>query len=87
MTYYTVFLSQNGEAKPSILAQTPYTNCQELWWRGDVGLFYSHSTIALCSRWVDQELLSIPKYSRVKCEAICLTAEAWMRLGCAAGQW
>jgi len=27
------------------------------------------------------ELLGVPKYSRVKCEAICMTAKAWLKLG------
>ena len=32
------------------------------------------------------EILCIPKYSRVKCEAICLTVKARLKLGHAAGQ-
>ena len=38
-----------------------------------------------CSRQVDHKLLCIPKYSRVKCEAICPTAKAWMKVGHATG--
>ena len=45
------------------------------------GSFCSHRTWTPCSQWVHHELLYIPKYSRVKCEAICLTAKAWLKLG------
>ena len=40
----------------------------------------SHRTWAPCSHWVHHELLWIPKYSRVKYEAICPTAKAWLKL-------
>ena len=68
--------------KNSISAQTPHTNCQARWWRADdLGLFCSHRTWTSCSHSVHHELLCIPKYSRVKCEAICPTAKAWLKLG------
>ena len=47
----------------------------------DVGLFCSHWTWTPCSHWVQHELLWIPKYSRVRCESICLTDKAWLKLG------
>lgn len=69
---------QFQKTKHSTLAQTPQTNCQTWWWRGDdVGL----------SHWVEHDLLSIWKHSRVKCETICLTAKVLPRLGHATVQW
>ncbi len=52
-----------------------------------LGLFCSHRTWGPHSHWVDCELLCIPKYSRVKFEAIHLTAKAWPKLGDSTGQW
>lgn len=42
-------------------------NCQHR--DDDLSLFCSHMTCAPCSHWVERELLCIPKYSRVKCQA------------------
>ena len=51
--------------------------------------------LLLCSRFaatqdmatgVDHELLSIQKYCRVKCEAICLTSKAYLEMGHETGQ-
>ncbi len=50
-----------------------------------VGLFCSHRTWGPHSHWAYCELL--PKYDRVKLEAIHLTAKAWPKFGDATGQW
>ena len=74
--------------KHSISAKTPYTNCDAWWFRGDdLGLFCSQRTWVSHSHWVNHKFLSILKYSRVKYETICLTAEAWPKLGHTTGQW
>ncbi len=52
-----------------------------------LGFFCSHRTWVPHSHWVDHEPLCIPKYSRLKCEAIRMTAIAWPKLGHATGQW
>ena len=63
------------KTKRSIWAQTPNTNCQARWEKGDdLGLFCSHRTWTPCSHWVIHELLWIPKY--YKCETICVTTKA-----------
>ncbi len=51
-----------------------------------LGLFCSHTTWAPHSHRVEHELLCIPKYSRVKCEAIHPTAKVGPTLGDATGQ-
>lgn len=53
-------------------AQTPQTNCHH----GGGGMMIW----APCGHWVEHELLCISKCSRFKCEAICLTVKAWMKL-------
>lgn len=57
------------------------------WWGDDIGLFSSHRTWTPCSHWVSHELLCIPKYSRVKYEAITLTAQAWPKMAHVTAQW
>jgi len=57
----------NAHTKYNISAQTPHTYC-------------SHRTRTPCNYWVHRELLRIPKYSRVRCEAICATAKVWRKL-------
>ena len=58
------------------------------WWKvKDWGLFCRHRSWTPCHHWSDRELLCIPKYSRVKCEATGLTTNAWLKLGHATGQW
>lgn len=42
---------------------------------------------APCSHWVDHEHLSVPDYSRGKCESICVTAKAWLKRAHVTGQW
>ena len=76
----------NAQTKHSISAQTPHTNCQARWWR---------LMIWACSAATKPGHLTVtestinckPKYSRVKCEAICPTAKAWLKLGHETGQW
>lgn len=47
------------------------------WWRhDDLGLIFSHRTWTPCNHRVDHALLYIPTYSRTKCEAVCVTANA-----------
>lgn len=68
--------------------QTRHTVCQGLWWRGDdLVWFCSYRNWAHCSHRVNHELPCTAEYSRVKCEAICLTAKAWLKLGRATEQW
>lgn len=57
------------------------------WWGDDFGLFSSHRTWTPCSHWVSHELLCIPKYSRVKYEAITLTAKALPKMAHVTAQW
>ena len=71
-----------AKSKHSISAQTPHANCQAWCWRSDdLGLFCNHRTWALFMVLVNHELCCKSKHSRVKCEAICPTAEACLKLG------
>lgn len=70
----------NATKTQNINTNTSYHHHAQWCW-GD------YRTWAPCSHWIDQELVCIPTYSRVKREAICLTAEAWRTLSYAAEQW
>ena len=52
--------------------------CQAQCWQSD--------DLELCSHWVHHELLCIPNYSKVKCEATCPKTKAWLKLGQETGQ-
>lgn len=63
-----------------ITTKTHHSNCQALWWEHDLGLFCSHMTWTLFSHGVGHELLWMPRYSGINCEAICQMVEASLRL-------
>lgn len=52
-----------------------------------LNLFCCYRIWAPCSHWVGRELLCVPKYSRVMCENICLTAKVRSKLDLATGRW
>lgn len=58
-------------------------------WRGgdDLGLLQAHDLTLGTLPWVDLELCCVPKYTRVECEATCLTAKASLNLSHLTGQW
>lgn len=73
-----------GKTNRSISAQTPHTNCQ---WMGDKSdLFCCHRPghLAVSESNMNFSVLKFDS-SRVKSEAICLTAKAWLKLGHATG--
>ena len=77
-----------GEHQTSPSAEPTHIHCQAWWWRGgDVGLVCSHSAWVPGSDCVVQKLLCKLEYSREKCQAICLSAAVWLKLGQVAEQW
>lgn len=71
---------------PDFSTNTP-ENLSARWWKcDDLALFCNHRTWASCIYKFDHEQLCTLKYSRVKHEAVCWTAEAWLKLGHAAAQ-
>ena len=55
------------KTKLSIWAQTPHTNGQACWWRGDdSGLFWRCRTWTPCSHWVDHKTVKIGSYNKTK---------------------
>lgn len=54
------------------------------WW---FGLVWQPQDLGTCGHGFDLELLCIPKYSMIRCGAICLTGKAWPRLGDKTRPW
>lgn len=65
-------LMHTTKPKESTSAQTPHTNCQH----SSEGVMLSACSVATGYGHLTNKLLCMPEYSRVKCEATCVTAKA-----------